>query len=177
VEREAPGEFDYLFDDPADADQASSEDSEDGVWSDEGAPDGFDAFDSRTWYFEPAPTPWYRTPRALTALIAATVAAMALVVSAVLLVLRGPDGGVEETTSVTRTAPTSAPPSRSATQAPPPVLTPPPETSAAPMDPGPAATVRPAPPRATKEPEIGVTRTPVTRSPISVSPRRPGSLG
>jgi hypothetical protein len=35
-------------------------------------------------------------------------------------------------------------------------------------------TVQSRPPRSTKEPEIGVTRTPVTRSQLSVAPPRPG---
>jgi hypothetical protein len=169
VEREASGDFDYLLDDLADADEAAPV---------EAGPDGFDAFDSRTWYFEPAPLPWYRAPGVLFALIAVIVAAIALVVAVVLVMFRGPDSGGDETTSVTPTVPTSAAPSPSATSAPPPPPAPPPASSAEPIDPGPAATLRPPPPpRFTKGPEIGVTRTPVTRSPISVSPQRPGHLG
>ncbi|MEO3759595.1 hypothetical protein ABGB19_15070 [Mycobacterium sp. B14F4] len=190
-EREASGDFDYLFEDVPDEssvdalpdtrapDIAPNED--DGRGDGElGAAPQFDAFDSSTWYFEPAPPPWYRTKQTLALFVAASVAAVALVVSSVLLALRGPDStAVDETTSVTQpaasTPPASRPPSR--TSAPPPPPPPPPaETSAAPAAPAPVQTNRPRAPstRTTKEPEIGVTRTPATRSPISVAPQRPG---
>ena len=98
AEREAPGDFDYLFDDPADpadidevtGDAHAPEGLDDDQWDE---PDGnfwdrdaqltddgqFDAFNTNTWYFRPAPTPWYRTKQAMTALIAAA-AAMALAI-------------------------------------------------------------------------------------------------
>ena len=154
----------------------------DGVWveHDEGHADGpFDAFDENTWYFEPAPVPWYRSKLGVTALIATVAAASALVVSGVLLLFRGPDTAVDDaTTSVTPTAPTTVASSESETSEPPPpppppAPPPPPETSAAPVAP-PAQTFAPRTPRTTKQPEIGVTRTPVTRSPMSVAPQRPG---
>jgi hypothetical protein len=199
AEREASGEFDYLIGDRTEADWSDGDDAlpepvspeefdyalrdddqwddpDDGFWSNEAERErnGFDAFDESTWYFEAAPPPWYRTKRVLTALIATVAAAAALVVSGVLLVFRGPGTAVDESTSVTPTAPTTAESTELATSAAPPP--PPPETSAPPIDPGPVQTYRPRnPPRTTKEPEIGVTRTPVTRSPISVSPQRPGS--
>ena len=69
----------------------------------------FDAFNTNTWYFRPAPTPWYRTKQAMTALIAAAAAMAAIVVSVVLLVFRAPDNSDDATTTVTPTAPTSAP--------------------------------------------------------------------
>jgi hypothetical protein len=202
AEREASGEFDYLVGDLTEADWSDGDDAlpepvppeefdyalrdddqwddpDDGFWSNEAEPErngsSFDAFDANTWYFEPAPPPWYRTKRVLTALIASVAAAAALVVSAVLLVFRSPSTTVEDSPSVAPTAQTTAQSTQPETSAPPPPP-PPTETSASPIDPGPAQTYQPRnPPRTTKEPEIGVTRTPVTRSPISVSPQRPGS--
>lgn len=189
-EREAPGDFDYLFEDipdepggdaPADAqagDTALLGDAYPRAQSGQGPNLQFDPFDSTTWYFEPAPPPWYRTKRTLPLFVASAAATVALVVSGVLLVLRGPGyTTVDEITPVTQTAPTTAairPPSR--TSAPPPPPAPPAETSAASIAPVPVQTNRPRTPstRTTKEPEIGVTRTPVTRSPISVAPQRPG---
>jgi len=195
AEREAPGEFDYLIGDVTDTDESNGDgalpepvppeefdyalrdddqwdDPEDGFWSNEaeaehnGSFEAFDAFDTDTWRFEPAPQPWYRSKSALTALIATAAAAMALVVSAVLLVFRGPASAVEDSTSVTPTAPTTVASTEPRTSAPPPPPRPPP-TSASPIAPGPVETYRPRnPPRTTKEPEIGVTRTPITRSPI-----------
>ena len=171
-----PDEFDYAL-----RDDDQWDDPDDGFWSNEAEPErngsSFDAFDASTWYFEPSPPPWYRTKRSLTALIASIAAAAALVVSAVLLVFRAPSTTVEEGTSVTPTAPTTVQSSTQRETSAPPPPPPPPETSASPIDPGPAQTYRPRnpPPRTSKEPEIGVTRTPVTRSPISVSPQRPGS--
>jgi hypothetical protein len=221
AEREAPGDFDYLCDDPADVDGLTSHDQDfevqqaaeldhppsdpgadlwdepdDNFWDnqpdvrDVGDTGHFDAFNVTTWSFKPAPTPWYRTKQALTALIAASAAVAAIVVSGVLLVFRGQGGDIvnEVTSSATPTAPTSAAPVPLASSEapsspsspapppppplpPPPGLPPPPPESAAPP-------VNPAPrynptyePRPTKPPEIGVTRTPVTRLPISVAPQ------
>ena len=194
VEREASGEFDYLWDDPADAEGLTSDDDalevqpaeelgsppkdpgddlwdepDDNFWDNQPDSGHFDAFNDRTWRFEPAPPPWYRTKRALTAIIAASAAVAAIVVSGVLLVFRGPADTVDEvTSSVTPTAPTSAPVPVATSAEPEPPL-PPPET---------ASPVNTAPrynpthqPRPTKAPEIDVTRTPVTRLPISVSPQ------
>jgi hypothetical protein len=189
AEREASGEFNYLIGDLPDADESDGldhssagdhhTDEQDGrLWISEPESAGsgsFDAFDDSTWYFEPAPVPWYQRKQALTALIATVVAAVAIVVSGVLLVFRGPSSSsdVESTTPVTATAPsTVASPSPSSPEPPPPPP-PPPETSAAPAPP-PAQTYQPQTPRSTKEPEIGVTRTPVTRSQLSVAPQRPG---
>jgi hypothetical protein len=185
VEREAQGDFDYLFDD-----QAKAEESADGgpdalydeldgenVWAQhpDSAEDGaFDAFDTNTWYFKPAPTPWYRTKPAMTALIAAAAAMAAIVVSGVLLVLRAPGDTHDATTTVTPTAPTSAAPETRAStsaQPPPPPPPPPPETSASSVNTAPDVNPPRVRPRESKEPEIGVTRTPATRSPISVAPQ------
>jgi len=180
AEREAQGDFGYLigeaevpYVDPTAA--APADDQWEPPEPAQRWDAGFDAFDASTWRFEPAPVPWYRTGQGLTALIATTVAAIALVVSAVLLVFRGTGATVEETTPVTPPAPTTtiAPSATTSAPPPPPPPPPPPETSEAP--PPPAQVIVPRTPRATKEPEIGVTRTPVTRSPLSVAPQRPGN--
>jgi hypothetical protein len=141
-------------------------------------PDGqFDAFNANTWSFKPAPTPWYRTRQATVVLLAAGLAAVALVVSAVLLVFNGDQGGgpVKATPSATPTAPSSDAPAPSLTSeppppAPPPPPPPPPPPEQAPAERGPAyyPTQRP---RQSNKPEIGVTRTPATRHPISVAPQ------
>jgi hypothetical protein len=201
VEREASGDFDYLWDDPADSDGLTSGDGvrevrpaedldvqpkdpgddlwdepDDNFWDNhpdfDDSPNGsghFDAFNDNTWRFKPAPPPWYRTKKSVTAIVAASAAVAAIVVSGVLLVFRGPANTVDEvTSSVTPTAPTSAPVPVATSPGPEPPL-PPPET---------ASEVNTAPrynptyqPRPTKMPEIGVTRTPVTRLPISVAPQ------
>lgn len=159
------------FDHPPDADDPWAGEPE---HSTDGA---FDAFDDSTWYFEPAPAPWYQRKQALTAIIATTAAAIAIVVSGVLLVFRGSTDTVESTTSVTPTAPSTVASSPSQTSPqPPPPPPPPPESSAGPVGP-PAQTYEPRSPRSSKGPEIGVTRTPVTRSQLSVAPQRPGGRG
>ena len=214
VEREASGDFDYLWDDPADVDGLTSHDRDfeaqsaeeldpppsdpgDDLWDDpadnfwdnqpdvDDDPGRFDAFNVNTWSFKPALTPWYRTKQALTAIIAAAAAMAAIVVSGVLLVVRGDDSPVDSTVNevtsslVTPTTPTSAAPAEVASSeepsspAPPPPPPPPPpvqETVASPVNPAPRYTPTYAP-RPTKAPEIGVTRTPVTRQPISVAPQ------
>jgi hypothetical protein len=192
AEREARGDFDYLFDDPTDPadveevtdDVPAPETLDDDQWDE---PDGnfwdrdaqradngqFDAFNTNTWYFRPAPAPWYRTRQAMTALIAAAAAMAAIVVSVVLLVFRAPDNSDDATTTVTPTAPTSAPRPTASSEAPPPPPPPPPppETSAESVSPPPGGNLPRTRQRETKAPEIGVTRTPITRSPISVAPQ------
>jgi hypothetical protein len=196
VEREASGDFDYLWDDPADAEGLTSDDDalevqpaeelgsppkdpgddlwdepDDNFWDNQPDSGHFDAFNDHTWRFEPAPPPWYRTKRALTAIIAASAAVAAIVVSGVLLVFRGPADTVDEvTSSVTPTAPTSAEPVPQATSEEPPPPPPPPPETASPVSTAPRynPTYQPRP---SKAPEIGVTRTPVTRLPISVAPQ------
>lgn len=191
AERGAQGDFDYLFDDPvdpADVDEVTGDvhapesldddqwdEPDDNFWDRDAQPvdDGqFDAFNTTTWYFRPAPTPWYRTKQAMAALIAAAAAMAAIVVSVVLLVFRGaPDNTGDVTTTVTPTAPTSAPRATASSEAPPPPPPPPPETSAASVNPAPGGNYPRTRQRETKAPEIGVTRTPITRSPISVAPQ------
>jgi hypothetical protein len=179
--------FGYLFDDPAD-DAPVLEDAAttDIVWEDAHPvvpePVGFDeerfdAFDANTWNFKAAPLPWYRTQGAVTAIVAVSVAVVALVVSVVLLAFRGPEGTEDETpapeTSSTPTTAATTPEDTSALPPPPP---PPPETSAPPAPPPPVYNRPRSEPRESKQPEIGVTRTPITRSPISVAPQpRQGS--
>jgi hypothetical protein len=213
VEREASGDFDYLWDDPAEADGLTSDDEvpevqpaeelgappkdpgddlwdepDDNFWDNRPDSDAFpndsghfDAFNDNTWSFRPAPPPWYRTKPALTAIVAASAAVAAIVVAGVLLVFRGPASAVDEVTGpVTPTAPTSAEPAPMATSAeppPPPLPPPPPPETASPVNTAPRQ--YPAyQPRPTKAPEIGVTRTPVTRAPISVAPQpRTGQRG
>jgi len=207
VESEASGDFDYLWDDPADVDGSTSHDQAfeaeqseeldhppndpgddlwdepaDSFWDNQPDPDDtgrFDAFKDNTWSFKPAPMPWYRTRQALTAIIAASAAMAAIVVSGVLLLFRGPDDTVDQvTSSVTPTAPTSAAPTQVASsEAPPPPPLPPPlpppppptETAASQVDPAPRYEAPRVQPRQTKGPEINV-----TRSPISVAPQPRG---
>ena len=98
---------DDLWDEPGDNFWDNQPDPDD--FPDRPSMADFDAFNVNTWSFKPAPTPWYRTRQALTAIIAASAAVAAIVVSGVLLVFRGPGGTVDEvTSSVTPTAPTSA---------------------------------------------------------------------
>jgi len=208
-EREASGDFDYLWDDPAETDGLTSDDGvpevqpaeelgappkdpgddlwdepDDNFWDNRTVSDDFpndsghfDAFNDNTWSFKPAPTQWYRTKPALTAIVAASAAVAAIVVAGVLLVFRGPAGTVDEVTG--SLTPTSAEPPPVATSAEPPapLPPPPPPETASPVNTAPSQ--NPAyQPRPTKAPEIGVTRTPVTRAPISVAPQpRTGQRG
>lgn len=201
VEREASGDFDYLWDDPADADGLTSDDDrlevqtaeelgpppkdpgddlwdepDDNFWDNQPDSGHFDAFNDHTWSFKPAPTPWYRTKPALTAIVAASAAVAAIVVSGVLLVFRGPASTVDDvTTAVTPTAPTSAAPVPAVTSAepPPPLPPPPPPETASPVNTAPRYEAPRVQPRQTKGPEINV-----TRSPMSVAPQpRTGQSG
>jgi hypothetical protein len=141
--------------------------------------DGFDAFDQKTWDadFTPvAAVPWYRSPQSRTLLVLSAAAVSAIVISVSLLVFRHPavsgeSTPVDSTTPVTTplaTAIRSEPPA----PPPPPPPPPPPEPPAATQAP---AVIRPTVrPKPTSKPEIGVTRTPVTRQPISVAPQPRG---
>ncbi|HEV7422780.1 MAG TPA: hypothetical protein VGO30_23530 [Mycobacterium sp.] len=182
-------DFDYLFEDPAEGSSDGQPPADLGWngWEDarpvEPEPvgdefvdrddDRFDAFDVSTWNFKPPPTPWYRTWQAELVLSAVTVAVLALVVSVVLLAFRGPSGDegtpTADTSSTVPTTVATTPETSAALPPPPPPPPPPPETSASPVEP-PVYRQR-SEPRQTKEPEIGVTRTPVTRSPLSVAPQ------
>ena len=143
------------------------------------AGDGFNAFDQNTWDEDFTPvstTPWHRSPQSRTLLIASAVALSAIVISVSLLVFRSPSRSGEPSPADTTTAVTTplatATSERPPPPPPPPPEPPPPEPSTA--DEAPVVirpTVRPRP---TNKPEIGVTRTPQTRSPISVAPQQRG---
>lgn len=134
------------------------------------------------------PEPWYRNKRVKTGLTAAAVAAVA--VPLVLLAVRSFAAGDEESTTVPSQAPTSAQPAPTSTApalstarpAPPPPP-PPPPPPAPPADAGPAPVItreyqpRQSAPDQTDKPEIGVTRTPATRAPISAKPPPPPPPG
>lgn len=141
--------------------------------------DRFDAFNANTWHFKAPAAPWYRTRQALFALAAVTAAIVALVVSVVLLAFRGPSDTDETPTTDTSSTPTTAastPDTTSALPPPPPPPPPPPATSASSVAPPPVYNRPRGEQRPTKQPEIGVTRTPVTRTQISVAPQpRAGS--
>jgi hypothetical protein len=150
---EPPGEFDYLLDELNDADEDALDD---------------DYFDNDP--YQP-PRPWYRTTAAMVAIGAMGVAVIAILVSAVLLVSRhsrGTTDNVEPT--IATTTPSSAPattPPMVATAPPSPPVNPTPSGSTA------SAPVVVAPPshsEPTKPPQVGVTRGPLIRQPISVRP-------
>ena len=156
-----PGEFDYLLDELDDPD-------EDFTFDDF----GFDPC-------RPPPVPWYRTTAAIVAIGAIGLAVIAILVSTVLLVSRNSRGQTNDVETTIATTPSSAPattPPMIATVPPPPPAETPRPTDAespSPAEPTASAPVVVAPPRhsePTKPPEIGVTRTPVTRQPISVRP-------
>lgn len=127
---------------------------------------GFDAFNANTWNFKPAPPPWYDSPRAKLAIAAVSLAVVALVVSIVLLLIEGPSGDRSPAPS---TAPTTTATTPTSSETPPPPLPPPPPTAKT-QEQAPVIRTR-QPSRQRDRPEIGVTRTPVTRSPLSVSPQ------
>jgi hypothetical protein len=138
---------------------------------------------SGAWDFKVSTTaPWYRSKRVLAA--AAAVAAVALVLTGVILFTRGSAGGVEESTPVSPSNPTTASPAPSspapalstAIAPPPPPLPPPPPPSADQITVAPTRGYTPprrSAPSQSDMPEIGVTRTPVTRAPFSATPPPP----
>jgi hypothetical protein len=137
--------------------------------------DRFDAFNANTWHFKAPSPPWYRTRQALIALAAVIAAIVALVVSVVLLAFRGPSDTEKTPTTDTSSTPSTAASTPDTTSALPPPPPPPPETSASSVAP-PVYNGPRYQPRPTKPPEIGVTRTPVTRTQLSVAPQpRAGS--
>lgn len=168
AEPEAAGHFDYLWPDAAQETAGEAAHGPDG--GAQVAADGFDAFDSTTWNFKPAPVPWYRTRRAAVALGAAAVATVAIVVSLVLLVVRNPSSIVDRApTSATTTAPSPTapppPPLRAGLSPAPPPPPPPPAPPAAPPPPQEPVYRQPQQPTPTKRPEINVTRTPYSVAP------------
>jgi hypothetical protein len=138
---------------------------------------------SGAWDFKVSTTdPWYRSKRVLT--VTAAVAAVALVLTGVILFTRGSAAGVEESTPVSPTNPTTAGPAPSspapalstAIAPPPPPLPPPPPPSADQITTPPTRGYTPprrSAPSQSDMPEIGVTRTPVTRAPLSATPPPP----
>ena len=139
--------------------------------------DGFDAFDENTWgeVFTPASTtPWYRSPRAQTLLLASGAALSAIVVSVVLLAFRGSSGD-DKPVPAQATTPATTALATMTSQAPPPLPPPPPpppppEPST--MQQAPAVdqpTVRPR--ETTKAPEINVTRLPMSVAPQQRHPK------
>ncbi|HME47782.1 hypothetical protein [Mycobacterium sp.] len=146
------GRFDYLFDDLTEPDEDLGYDGR-----------GLDAYAREL-------VPWYRTTPAVLAMVAITVAVVAIVVCAVLLVSRhsrGPGNTTRPPASATSTTVATTPP----TSAPPP---PPPPPASSPPEPTetPSAVIVPTnPPRVPpKPPQTGVNLTPITRMPISVQP-------
>jgi hypothetical protein len=152
--------------------------------------EGFDAFDENTWdqdFTAVSTTPWYRSPQARTLMIASGAALSAIVISAVLLVFRDSSAGErpvprDGTTAVTTPLATAtsempppSPPPSSPPPPPPPAAPPPPPPEPSTMNEPPAVVGPTVRPRQTRPPEIGVTRTPATRQPMSVAPqpRRP----
>lgn len=136
---------------------------------------------SGAWDFKVSvAVPWYRSKRVLTA--GAAVAVLALALTGVLLLTRG--AGSEDAAPVPPTNPTTAGPApasrapalSSAVEPPPPPLPPPPPPSAEQITTPPTggyAPPRRSAPSQSETPEIGVTRTPVTRVPFSATPPPP----
>ena len=137
----AEPEFEYWFDEADEADEAEPlTDPGTDFGPDDGGPewveltpdpalmpDRFDAFDSTTWHFKPAPTPWYQTRQAVVGIALVALAAVALVVAVVLLAFRGPSDDAPTHPS-SPTATTDVPTTATATsaRAPPPPPPPPP---------------------------------------------------
>ena len=189
AERGASGDFDYLREETDGSDGVDVDDEGNAYGSEpdldyllaDGEPkahDGFDAFDEKTWDedFTPVSTEqWHRSSQARTLLIASAAALSAIVISVVLLVFRGspaadepvPSESTPSTTTPLATATSEQPPPE-----PPPPPPPPPEPST--MNEAPAVVRPTVRPRPTNKPEIGVTRTPATRLPISVAPQQRG---
>jgi hypothetical protein len=147
---------------------------------DEAADAGFEPLDVDETMFGLRSRRWYRRKPAVVALLA--VAAVASVAAVVLVVLSRGDGA-EQTTTVTPTPSAPAP----AVRAPGSVVPPPPVFAPPPPVPSPSPPPAPAPPPVSADtgqgsypsymppsqsgsPQIGVTRTPATRAPISVAP-------
>jgi hypothetical protein len=131
------------------------------------------------------PEPWYRSKHVKTGLIAA--AAPAIAVPLFVLVVRSFGADAEESTTVPSQAPTSAEPvptssapalstARPSPPAPPPPPPPPPPADE-PVIIRQYPQQRQSAPEQTDKPEIGVTRTPVTRAPISAKPPSPPTPG
>lgn len=146
-------------------------DERDYAWDDLDEYDDRPVFARTSLEIKPAPAPWYRTGPAMFALGAIGLAVVAIVVAAVLLVSRdslGP-GDVEPAAPSTSSSPSPIAPSPSASRTVP-STSPAATTSASSESPPPPPVSEPSSAPGSNGPEIGVTRTPVTRSPISVRP-------
>lgn len=136
---------------------------------------------SGAWDFKVSTTgPWYRSKRVLIA--AAAVAVVALVLTGVIVFTGGSDSGVEEPAPVSPSSPTTVGPAPSSpspvlsTEVAPPPLPPPLPPSADQITVAPTRGYTPprrSAPSESNVPEIGVTRTPVTRVPFSATPPPP----
>ena len=159
---EPPGDFDYLL--------GALGDTDDNVGFDDDYDVGFDDDYSVDRYRRQPQVLWYRTTGAMVAIGAISIAGIAILVSVVLLMSRdsgGPANNVETTTTSTPSsaAPETTPPT--AAVPPSPTGSPSPTESTASAPP---VIVEPRRSEPTKPPQIGVTRTPLTRYPISVRP-------
>ena len=146
---------------------------DDGFESDADETDGYEPEAYAIGPYRPPPRPWYRDPQAITAVGAIGVAVLAILVSTILLLVRpqrGPSTVVGPATPARTT--TSAPTTIAGPAAPPP----PPPSGAVTPGTVPVVVAPREPPGPSRSPEFNVTRTPVTRSPISVhpEPHRPG---
>ena len=169
AEKGASGDFDYLWEATDESGVAEDEPQE---------KDDFDAFDENTWDEDFTPvstTPWYRSAQSRTLMIASATALSAIVISVVLLVFRDSPAGEEpapaESTTAGHHAAGHGDERETCPSAPRRPLHRPRRREPSTMNEAPAV-VRPSVrPRPTKQPEIGVTRTPATRQPISVAPQ------
>ncbi|HZA09008.1 hypothetical protein [Mycobacterium sp.] len=149
---------------------------DDGYESDPDEMDGYEPEAYPIAPYEPPPQPWYRTTQAIIAIGAICVAAVALLVSIVLLVFHPAhdrEGNVVQPTRIPTTAP-PAPTTATATATATATTAIPPPAGTTAGQPAPANTapviVQTRENRPTKAPEINVTRTPISVRP---SPRAP----
>jgi hypothetical protein len=157
VQKDPSARFDYLFEDPSEADQ-------DIGYEDLG-------YEGHRLDVRRDPAPWYGTTPAVLALGAIVIAVIAILVSAVLLASAQSRGRgnhvVPPATSTTATAPSGTPSSSPGTSAsvPPPATPPSPTASAAQIAVPTSPPQTPAPP-----PPTNNTHGPITRAPMSVAP-------
>ncbi len=189
AEKGASGDFDYLREETDGSDGVDVVDDGNAQASEadldyllaESEPkqhDGFDAFDESTWdedFTLVSTEPWHRSSQTRTLLIASAAALSAIVISVVLLVFRG-SPAADEPVPAESTPPSTTPLATATSEQPPPPppAPPPPPPEPSTMNEAPAVVRPTVRPRPTKQPEIGVTRTPATRLPISVAPQQRG---
>ena len=127
VDEEDPPEPQWHDDGDLDVDPTSTEPAD-------GA---FDAFDASTWDINPTTVAWYETKQAMVTTAVAAVAVVTLVVSVVLLAVRGSSSAnepalVDNPSTATSAAPRATPVTATVTPPPPPPPGPPPPPSPAP---------------------------------------------